>query len=69
MEPLSLVIPTFNEAHAIGAVIREIPAAYRSDVIVADGGSTDGTKKSPTQGEATAAPARSGRRPRIPPVP
>jgi glycosyltransferase involved in cell wall biosynthesis len=25
MEPLSLVIPTFNEAETIGAVIREIP--------------------------------------------
>ena len=45
MEPLSLVIPTFNEAHTIGAVIREIPAAYRSDIIVADGGSTDGTQE------------------------
>ena len=44
MEPLSLVIPTFNEAETIGAVIREIPAAYRLDIIVADGGSTDGTQ-------------------------
>ena len=45
MEPLSLVIPTFNEADTIGAVILEIPAAYRSDIIVADGGSTDGTQE------------------------
>jgi len=44
MEPLSFVIPTFNEAETIGAVIREIPAAYRLDIIVADGGSTDGTQ-------------------------
>jgi glycosyltransferase involved in cell wall biosynthesis len=44
MEPLSLVIPTFNEADTIAAVIREIPAAYRLDIIVADSGSTDGTQ-------------------------
>ena len=45
MEPLSLVIPTFNEADTIAAVIHEIPAAYRLDIIVADGGSTDGTQR------------------------
>lgn len=44
MEPLSLVIPTFNEAGTIAAVIREIPSAYARDIIVADGGSTDGTQ-------------------------
>jgi len=44
MEPLSLVIPTFNEAGTIAAVIDEIPAAFRGDIIVADGGSTDGTQ-------------------------
>jgi len=44
MEPLSLVIPTLNEAQTIGSVLAEIPAAYRFDLIVADGGSTDGTQ-------------------------
>ncbi|MCJ2052945.1 glycosyltransferase family 2 protein [Methylobacterium sp. J-070] len=44
MHPASIVIPTLNEAEAIGSVIREIPAAYASDVIVADSGSTDGTQ-------------------------
>jgi glycosyltransferase involved in cell wall biosynthesis len=44
MEPVSLVIPTFNEAETIGAVIREIPEAYGGDIIVADGGSHDGTQ-------------------------
>jgi len=39
MEPLTLVIPTFNEAETIGGVIREIPVAYRLDIIVADVGS------------------------------
>jgi glycosyltransferase involved in cell wall biosynthesis len=45
MEPLTLVIPTFNEAETIGAVIGEIPAAYRGDIIVADGGSNHGTQR------------------------
>ncbi len=44
MRPVSVVIPTLNEAESIGLVIREIPAAYADDVIVADGGSTDGTQ-------------------------
>jgi glycosyltransferase involved in cell wall biosynthesis len=39
MEPVTLVIPTFNEAETIGAAIG---AAYRLNIIVADGGSTDG---------------------------
>ncbi len=44
MEPVSLVIPTLNEAAALGAAIREIPAAFAGDIIVADSGSTDGTQ-------------------------
>ncbi|PJI53629.1 UDP-glucose--dolichyl-phosphate glucosyltransferase, partial [Methylobacterium radiotolerans] len=44
MHPVSIVIPTLNEAEAIGAVIREIPPAYAADIIVADSGSTDGTQ-------------------------
>ncbi|HEX3984943.1 MAG TPA: glycosyltransferase family 2 protein [Acidisoma sp.] len=44
MEPVTLVIPTFNEAATIGAVLAEIPEAYRADLIVADGGSRDGTQ-------------------------
>ena len=44
MEPVSLVIPTLNEADAIGAVIREIPQAFAGDIIIADSGSTDGTQ-------------------------
>ena len=45
MEPVSLVIPTLNEADAIGTVIREIPRDYAGDIIVADSGSTDGTRE------------------------
>ncbi|MGU3543569.1 glycosyltransferase family 2 protein [Methylobacterium sp. A52T] len=46
MHPVSIVIPTRNEAEAIGAVIREIPPPYAADIIVADSGSTDGTQAS-----------------------
>jgi glycosyltransferase involved in cell wall biosynthesis len=42
---MTLVIPTFNEAETIGAAIPEIPPAYRLNIIVADGGSTDGTPR------------------------
>lgn len=45
MEPVSLVIPTLNEAAAIGAVIREIPPGFAGDIIVVDAGSTDGTQE------------------------
>ena len=44
MEPVAaVVIPTLNEAAAIGTVIRELPRDLVRQVIVADGGSTDGT--------------------------
>jgi glycosyltransferase involved in cell wall biosynthesis len=45
MEPVSVVIPTFNEVASIGQVLREIPAGFAGDLIVADGGSTDGTQE------------------------
>lgn len=41
---VSVVIPTFNEAEAIAPVIRELPRDVTQDIIVADGGSTDGTQ-------------------------
>ena len=45
MEPvIAVVIPTLNEAEAIGAVIGELPRALVREVIVADSGSTDGTQ-------------------------
>src|SRR3981189_2528935 len=37
------VIPTLNEEASIGAVVRSIPRDVVSRVIVADGGSRDGT--------------------------
>src|ERR1700712_5626637 len=41
---LSVVIPVFNEAESIAMVIQEIPSDLVGEVIVADGGSTDGTQ-------------------------
>src|SRR5262249_54027692 len=38
-----VVIPTFNEAESIAAVVAELPRDVIDRVIVADGGSTDGT--------------------------
>ena len=43
MYPVSVVIPTLNEAESIGSVIREIPRDYAGDIIIADSGSTEGT--------------------------
>jgi glycosyltransferase involved in cell wall biosynthesis len=42
---VSVVIPTFNEVEAIAAVIGELPHDIVAEVIVADGGSTDGTQQ------------------------
>src|SRR5471030_3238786 len=41
---VSVIIPTFNEAEAITGVIQEIHRDIAHEVIVADGGSTDGTR-------------------------
>ncbi len=45
MEPLAVgvVIPVLNEAHSIAAVVREIPRGLVREIIVVDGGSSDGT--------------------------
>jgi glycosyltransferase involved in cell wall biosynthesis len=41
---VAVVIPTFNEVESIGAVVAELPRAIVDRVIVADGGSSDGTQ-------------------------
>jgi glycosyltransferase involved in cell wall biosynthesis len=43
MELVTAVIPVLNEAEAIGFVVRELPRDVAGEVIVVDGGSTDGT--------------------------
>jgi glycosyltransferase involved in cell wall biosynthesis len=40
---VAVVIPTFNEAESIGAVVAELPRDVVDRVIVVDGGSADGT--------------------------
>jgi glycosyltransferase involved in cell wall biosynthesis len=40
---VAVVIPTFNEAESIASVVAELPRDLVDRVIVADGGSTDGT--------------------------
>ena len=43
IERVAVVIPTLNEAESIGAVIAALPRHLVDHIIVADGGSTDGT--------------------------
>jgi len=45
MEPVAVVIPVLNEAASIGQVVRELPRGIVGEVIVVDGGSTDGTRE------------------------
>jgi len=40
---VSVIIPTYNEAQAIGQVLADIPANLVTEVIVVDSNSTDGT--------------------------
>jgi glycosyltransferase involved in cell wall biosynthesis len=42
---VTAVIPVMNEAAAIGRVLAEIPAGAVDEVIVVDGGSSDGTRE------------------------
>ena len=41
---VTVIIPTFNEAESIGAVVAELPRAIVDRVLVVDGGSRDGTQ-------------------------
>ncbi len=44
MPGIAVIIPTLNEAEAIGGVIAEVPKHLGAKIIVADSGSTDGTQ-------------------------
>ena len=48
----SLVIPTLNEAESIATVVAEIPRGLISEIIIADGGSTDDTRERAAQAGA-----------------
>jgi glycosyltransferase involved in cell wall biosynthesis len=41
---VAVIIPTLNEAACIGGVVTEIPRPLASEIIVVDGGSSDGTQ-------------------------
>ena len=43
--PVVLVIPTLNEAESIGPLIASVPAHAVQQIIVSDGGSSDGTQE------------------------
>jgi glycosyltransferase involved in cell wall biosynthesis len=43
---IAVVIPTFNEAESIGAVVAELPRDIVGRIIVVDGGSSDATQES-----------------------
>ena len=46
MKPVvKVIIPAFNEEHAIGEVVQEIPKEIVSEVVVVSNGSTDDTEK------------------------
>ena len=50
--PVVLVIPTLNEAESIGPLIASVPANAVDEIIVSDGGSSDGTRDVATRSGA-----------------
>ncbi len=50
---IAVIIPVINEAGAIGRVLAEIPAGVANQVLVVDGGSTDGTQEAARAAGAT----------------
>jgi glycosyltransferase involved in cell wall biosynthesis len=57
---VAVAIPVLNEEASIGAVVRAIPRDRVSDIIVADGGSHDGTKMEAQRAGATVIEAGRG---------
>ena len=50
---VAVVIPVWNEAAAIGRVVSELPPGIVDEVLVVDGGSTDGTQEAARAAGAT----------------
>lgn len=57
---VAAIIPVLNEAATIGAVVRELPRDVVDEIIVADGGSTDGTREAARQAGARVVEAGRG---------
>lgn len=53
---VAVIIPVYNEARAIGRVLAEIPHGLADEVLVVDGGSTDGTQAVAEAAGATVLP-------------
>ena len=58
---VAVIIPAFNEAESIGAVVTELPRAIVDRVIVVDGGSTDATLQRAREAGAEAIDRKSTR--------
>lgn len=50
---ISVIIPAYNEAGAIGAVVRDVPAEWVDEVVVVNNGSTDETEARAREAGAT----------------
>ncbi len=59
--PLSIVIPTLNEADGLGGVLERLHKAAAAQIIVADGGSTDQTREIAAQAGALVMEVPGGR--------
>jgi glycosyltransferase involved in cell wall biosynthesis len=55
---VAVIIPVWNEVGAVGRVLAEIPAGVAQQVLVIDGGSTDGTQAAARAAGATVLPQR-----------
>jgi rSAM/selenodomain-associated transferase 2/rSAM/selenodomain-associated transferase 1 len=58
---LSIIIPTLNEAVAIEALVPRLQAAKPHEILIADGGSTDGTTQAAARNGAKVVCSPSGR--------
>ena len=53
--PVSVIIPTLNEAACLADAVRSVRAQGPAEIIVADGGSSDATRAAAATAASTAA--------------
>lgn len=53
---VALIIPVWNEVDAIGRVLAEVPPGVADEILVVDGGSSDGTQEAARAAGATVLP-------------